>query len=99
MPMAARGIPKLIEECGELQQVLGKRLAYYRTIHHPDGSGSLRKRMAHEMGDVLAAIEFVAEYEGLDMAAIEVHASAKLAQFRAWDAMQDNNSEAVDAAQ
>lgn len=96
MTMAARGIPKLIEECGELQQVLGKRLAYYTTDEHPDGS-NLRRRMTEEMGDVLAAIEFVAEQEGLDYSALEGRVIRKLATFHMWDARADNNAEGVDA--
>lgn len=96
MPMAAKGLAKLAEELGELQQVVGKKLAYYHTDVHPDGGPPLSERMQDEMGDVMAAIDFVVTEWGLDDAAVEVRRNAKFALFEAWDAQVDNNTEAVD---
>lgn len=99
MTMAARGLAKLTEECGELMQVVGKKLAYYNdSAEHPDGGPPLSERMEDEMGDVLAAIEFVAQRLGLDEARIEVRARTKLALFQRWDALPENNADGVDAA-
>ena len=51
MTMTAAGVAKLIEECGELQQVLGKRLAMWDQPEHWDGT-NLNDRLIEEMGDV-----------------------------------------------
>lgn len=94
--MAGRGLPKLAEECGELLQVIGKRLAYYHTEYHPDRGPPLKNRLEDEMADVIAAIWFVAEKEGLGMTYINQRASQKLKQFQDWDEMPDNNQLAID---
>lgn len=96
MTMAAAGVAKLIEECGELQQVLGKKLAWWDTDQpHWDGS-ILRDRMADEMGDVLAAIWFVADQLGLDKVKIGARQSAKTMLFGDWQDQLDNNDHGVD---
>src|SRR3954471_440673 len=97
MPMAAKGLAKLSEELGELQQVVGKRLAYYHTRKHPDGAGDLDARMMEEMGDVMAAIFFVAEKFNLSFNTINTRRHKKLTLFRAWDADPNNNIDGVDA--
>jgi NTP pyrophosphatase (non-canonical NTP hydrolase) len=86
MPMTANGLAKLIEECGELTQVAGKKIAYYNTDIHPDGAGSLAQRLQDEIADVLAAAQFVAQNFQLDMSAIEVRRLRKLALFASWHA-------------
>ncbi len=96
MPMCANGLAKLIEECGELQQIAGKKLAYFHTDRHPDGAGAMSIRLQAEMGDVMAAIWFAAEALGLDSVDIENRKSQKLALFRKWHATSGNNHEAVD---
>ena len=95
MTMTAAGVAKLIEECGELQQVLGKRLAYWDRDDHWDGS-NLRDRMIEEMGDVLAAITFVAKENGLDWAAIQRRCIAKQALYQDWHKQIDNNDHGID---
>lgn len=98
MTMAARGLAKLIEECGELMQVAGKRLAYYDTNEHPDGGPSLALRLQEEIADVIAACEFVAEKDlGVSLYEINVRRMKKLDLFREWDAQEGNNDQAVDA--
>jgi NTP pyrophosphatase (non-canonical NTP hydrolase) len=96
MTMCAAGVAKLIEECGELQQVLGKRLAYWTADKHPDGS-DLRERMQEEMGDVLAAIWFVVDMLDLDADAIERRQDHKHGLFNTWQAIIDNNDQAIDS--
>lgn len=83
MPMATDGVAKLIEECGELQQILGKKLAYWNQDMHPDGK-SIKDRIQEEMGDVVAAIRFVAETLQLDTDFINERADAKHALFTEW---------------
>lgn len=51
------GMSKLIEEMGELNQVLGKLMATGGEPEHWDGT-DLHDRLAEEVADVLAAVEF-----------------------------------------
>jgi NTP pyrophosphatase (non-canonical NTP hydrolase) len=90
MPMTANGLAKLIEECGELTQVAGKKIAYYNTDIHPDGAGSLAQRLQDEIADVLAAAQFVAQNFQLDALAIEARRLRKLALFASWHADPTN---------
>lgn len=96
MTMAARGYAKLIEEMGELTQVAGKRLAYYTTDDHPDGGPPLRERLVNEMGDVIAAINFVAEQEDLDWSQVIMRSIDKKRVYERWHAEAHNNADAVD---
>ena len=95
MTMAAAGVAKLIEECGELQQVCGKRLAYWTTDDHPDGT-NLKERMEDEMADVCAAIDFVIEQKGLDRTRISLRWAQKMALFETWQEQLDNNDHGID---
>jgi len=94
--MTARGLAKLIEECGELTQVAGKKLAYYHTDVHPDTAGSLKVRLENEMADVMAAITFTATTLGLDRARIQARWQEKATLFFSWHADPDNNRDGVD---
>lgn len=96
MTMTAAGVAKLIEECGELQQILGKKLAYWHTDDHPDGKGSISARIQEEMGDVLAAIRFVALRLDLDFVAIEARDEAKYRLFSTWHRQLENNDQGID---
>src|ERR1700677_2309483 len=51
------GASKLIEEMGELQQVLGKLLGTAGEVKHWDGT-DLKERLKEEMADVQSAILF-----------------------------------------
>lgn len=59
MGMAYNGLAKLIEESGELHQVIGKILAYPDTEDHPDQKGNLNVRLIEELADAVAASLFV----------------------------------------
>ena len=50
------GTSKLIEEMGELHQVLGKLIATHGDTEH--WSGDLRVKLIEEIGDVFAALRF-----------------------------------------
>jgi len=96
--MTANGLAKLIEECGELVQVAGKKLAYYTTDEHPDGGPSIKERLEEEMGDVVAAIALVAQLHELDGDRITERSEVKLDRFLGWHAKADNNTHGIDAS-
>lgn len=79
------GISKLVEEAGEVQQVAGKIMGAGGLVEHWDGS-DLRHRLVEEMGDLLAAVAFVVEANGLDVMALEQRRQKKLMTFRTWHA-------------
>ena len=86
MPMSNNGFSKLAEETGELQQVIGKTLAYgLGCDDHPDGGKPLVDRFIEESGDVIAAIYFIIEKYNLDINAIDRRVSSKLPIFKRWD--------------
>ena len=79
------GTSKLIEEMGELCQVLGKLIGSHGEVEHYDGS-NLRERLVEEVSDLKAAIAFFEEMN-LDVdyeVAIAKRFAAKLQKFREW---------------
>jgi NTP pyrophosphatase (non-canonical NTP hydrolase) len=93
--MCADGLAKLIEECGELIQVCGKKLAYFTTNDHPDGGPPLNQRLEDEMGDVVAAVNIVVQLLGLDEDAIDDRVAQKQALFLKWHRAVGNNEHGV----
>ena len=86
MPMSNNGFSKLAEETGELQQVIGKVLAYgLKCGNHPDGGKPLVDRFIEESGDVIASIYFIAQKYNLNINAIDRRVASKLAIFKQWD--------------
>ena len=79
------GLSKLIEEAGEVTQVAGKLLGTNGAAQHWDGS-NLRERLVEEMGDMLAAVRFVANHNELDYGAILARETAKYELFCQWHA-------------
>lgn len=78
------GLAKLSEELGELQQVIGKLMAYPGG-DHPDGGPPLEVRLVMELADVFAAGEFVlAVNPGLPGDMVDGQREAKLKRFRGW---------------
>lgn len=96
--MAAKGLAKLIEECGELIQAAGKRLAYYTTDTHPDGGPPLTKRLEEEIADVIAACNLVIKLNNLDERAVHSRALQKLDLFLKWH-FEEETSYSIDAIQ
>lgn len=82
--MTNKGLTKLIEECGELIQVVAKKIAYMNTDHHPDGT-SMKLRLEDEIGDVLAAIDFSSQKLDLNLNSIYARHRLKYSIFRGWD--------------
>lgn len=79
------GLAKLMEEMGELQQVLGKIMACEgREAIYWDGS-SLLPQLVEELGDVRAAMIFFCEVNGIPKEAVHLRADEKLVKFRYWD--------------
>jgi len=79
------GMAKLIEEMGELHQVLGKLMALGGTeVNHWDGTNMV-SRLEEEIGDVQAALSFFASKNGVDLKRVSARSSMKLKLFEEWD--------------
>lgn len=76
------GLSKLSEEAGEVIQVIGKLMGTGGEVQHWDGS-NLAERLIEEVGDVLAACDFVVE-KNLPLASVAERRAKKLALFRKW---------------
>lgn len=85
------GLSKLIEEAGEVLQIVGKLIATGGEVAHWDGS-NLRDRFIEELADLQAACAFVAEVNGLDSEQLRERTRKKLEQFRTWHAAQARES-------
>ncbi len=84
-PKESPGLNKLVEEMGEVLQLCGK-IGAYPGGDHPDGAGQLYDRIASELGDLMAAIDFFAGHNltrpQLDR--MRARAEIKSARFNAW---------------
>lgn len=76
------GVSKLIEEISELGQVLGKLMGSRGETKH--WSGDLLEIMHDEIGDALAAINFVIIKCGLDRRRILARCADKMKTFERW---------------
>lgn len=79
------GTSKLIEEMGELQQVLGKLIGSRGQAQHFDGS-NLRERLVEEIADVEAALQFFQKVNLSDSERERIAARCrqKVALFEKW---------------
>ena len=84
------GTSKLIEEMGELQQVLGKLMGTAGQAKHWDGS-DLRQRLIEEIADVTAALEFftVHNLRTADNDVLNTRIREKYARFCEWQHAED----------
>lgn len=85
MSMANQGLTKLIEECGELVQILAKKTAYPTGKYPTRKFKDINARIVEEMGDVLAAMEFVVDKFELPGDEIEERMNTKLKKYKEWD--------------
>ena len=79
-----KGICKLVEELGELQQVLGKILAYPNLDHPTD---NLKAKILEEVADVEAALLYF-KSKNLSNSEIDqvfIRSVDKLEKFNTWD--------------
>jgi hypothetical protein len=83
------GTSKVIEEMGELGQVLGKLIGLGGGTEHWDGT-DLRERLVEEIGDVIAALKFWQAKNLLPAERIAVgqRSSEKVHLFQTWHAQQ-----------
>jgi NTP pyrophosphatase (non-canonical NTP hydrolase) len=77
------GLAKFIEEAGEALQIAGKILAFGGAIDHPSGYHTMDK-LEEELADVMAAVKFVIDRNGLDGRKIKRRAKKKNALFGVW---------------
>jgi NTP pyrophosphatase (non-canonical NTP hydrolase) len=77
------GLSKLIEECGEVQQVAGKLIGARGATDHWDGS-DLRERLTSELGDLSAAIRLVIALNGIDDRLVHARQIEKTSLFLQW---------------
>lgn len=82
------GTSKVLEEMGELQQVLGKLIATGGDVQHWDGD--LTPRLIEEIGDLLAALEFFQEknFSASERALVCERAIEKFKRFSEWNRNQ-----------
>jgi NTP pyrophosphatase (non-canonical NTP hydrolase) len=81
------GISKLVEEAGEVLQVCGKLQGTGGQVNHWDGT-DLKVRLEEELGDLVAAIDFVVDHCDVDGGAVERRAAKKRSLFREWHNQQ-----------
>jgi len=82
--MTANGLAKLLEELGELSQVAAKKISYPNTDDHPDGGLPFSLRLEQEMGNVLAAIDFVIATHELSELNINMRRLEQLRTYHRW---------------
>ncbi len=77
------GISKLVEECGEVQQVCGKLLGTDGQVEHWDGT-NLKDRLEDEIADLRAAIAFVSVHCNLNESRMQDRVAMKVNMFDKW---------------
>jgi len=83
------GLAKLTEECGELQQIIGKLLNYPDQEFHPDSASyaepkTMQRRLEEEIADVMAACTFVKDKHHLSNQFIIERMQRKLDLYYVW---------------
>lgn len=76
------GVAKLLEESGEVQQVLGKLIAIGGRTEH--WSGDLGLMLEEELGDLAAAMAFVIKYNPIDPIKVFNRQEMKRALYEEW---------------
>lgn len=79
------GLAKLVEEMGELNQVLGKLVAF-PDGKHPSRKKPLKTSLQEEIADTLAALQFFVESNDLNSKRIDNRRKSKLVKARSYRA-------------
>jgi NTP pyrophosphatase (non-canonical NTP hydrolase) len=81
-PAEAERLALLMEECAEVQQVIGKILRHGYESTHPDSSTTNRELLHMELGDLFASVHLMADNgadeKDVSMDTIEFHKEEKL---------------------
>jgi NTP pyrophosphatase (non-canonical NTP hydrolase) len=78
-------IIKVIEECGELQQILAKKLQFPDSKYHPDNSEkTIHERIEDEVADVYAALHVLKKYLDLGFSSTIERMDEKIITFEKW---------------
>jgi hypothetical protein len=75
------GVGKLVEEFGEVLQLIGKGIAF-PVGDHPDGKGSILDRLPEELADAKASIQYFEEVNGIKID--DARVKMKLKRFHKW---------------
>ncbi len=80
------GLSKLVEECGEVMQVVGKIIATRGSSKHWDGKLPLDERLLEELADLQAAIDFVLikNFSAQQVINFATRMREKLDRFKRW---------------
>jgi hypothetical protein len=84
------GTSKLIEEMGELQQILGKLIGVHGQEEHWDGN-NMRVKLVEEIGDLLGAITFFQAQNLTELEQDQIYQRmvTKWQRFESWHAGKD----------
>lgn len=86
------GASRVVEEAGELVQVLGKLIGTGGAARHGDGS-DLRGRLTDEIADLRAALDFFVAANDLPAGQVEQRAARKRADYDRWHSAGHRGSE------
>ncbi|MBX2816483.1 MAG: hypothetical protein KTR24_10810 [Saprospiraceae bacterium] len=80
------GLAILSEECGEVQQIIGKILRYGLASHNPlaELQTTNRELLERELGDLSFAIGFLADKGDIDIAKVNEYALIKKNKIQAY---------------
>lgn len=84
------GLTKIVEECGELLQIIGKLMATGGNPAHWSGS-DLRSGLLDEMADAYAAVQFAAAhcFTPAERVRMLQRVENKMKMFRLWQSQQE----------
>ena len=76
-----KGLVKLSEECGELIQIVAKKMNSMHSDRHPNGRDSIKVKLEHEMADVISSITYSSVKLKLDISNIQRLAQERINSF------------------
>lgn len=96
-PAEAERLACLMEECGEVVQVIGKilRHGYEDWSPHDESKTTNRRNLEREVGDLAAVVDKLINSGDLSEHAIEEASDAKAVRMRAWTHHQPDSERAL----